>query len=218
MKISDLNPVEYNPRAISAENLDRLKASIKAHSPAVENARDGAYRLAATITINRQGSRVVGGHKRLQALQALGQTEIDNRDLTWVDLDPGSDAEKALCIALNAGDAQGLFRWSEVAAIEEYLRECGAEWVEASGFSEATLASIASEGYQAPDVPDDDEGGGSSGHDVTGSSVREIKVPASGRAVVERAITKVKAKQREIGSNAQAVEWFCRVWMEPLDS
>lgn len=98
IKIDDLNEVDYNPRVITKKELNRLKRSIKEHSSVVFG--DG-YRLTATITINKQGNRIIGGHQRIKALKELGQDWIDSSDITWVDIEPNSKEEKKLNIVLN---------------------------------------------------------------------------------------------------------------------
>jgi len=46
MKLDALTPVSWNPREITAEQLERLKASIKAHSAQVEHDGEPCLRLA----------------------------------------------------------------------------------------------------------------------------------------------------------------------------
>lgn len=106
--IADLNALPYNPRVITAQELDELKASIKEHTKAIpRKERAKNYRLVSTITVNRNGNRIVGGHQRIKALQELGQTEIDIRDITWIELIPDSPEEKALNVTLNDPHKQG---------------------------------------------------------------------------------------------------------------
>jgi hypothetical protein len=110
--ISNLNKCDYNPRKISKKRLDRLAASVKEHSSSLVgwDTSDG-YRLAATITVNKKGSRIVGGHQRVEALQALGQDWVHESDITWVDLSPDSAEEKALNVSLNDTKAGG--QWDD---------------------------------------------------------------------------------------------------------
>ena len=110
--ISDLIPLEYNPRKISKKRFQRLQSSIKEHTQALEkwDSNDG-FRFAGTVTVNRNGNRIVGGHRRIEALFALGQDWVHAEDITWVDLSPDSAEENALCISLNDEEASG--RWEE---------------------------------------------------------------------------------------------------------
>lgn len=108
VNLDDLEILSYNPRLISAKELERLKTSIKEHSEAIpESDRGDGYRLVSTITVNKQGNRIVGGHQRTRALQELGQTWIDERDITWVDIEPDSAHEKALNVTLNSDRVSG---------------------------------------------------------------------------------------------------------------
>lgn len=112
VSLSDLMPVPYNPRIIQPEELENLKSSIKIHTKDIpENERGEGYRLVGTVTINTNGYRIVGGHQRIKALYELGQTWIDSRDITWVDVEPDSAREKALNITLNSERFTG--RWDE---------------------------------------------------------------------------------------------------------
>jgi len=124
MKISDLHPVDYNPRIITNEQLKRLMLSIKEHSESVDNKAQG-IRLATTITINKQGNRIVGGHQRVVALQALGQDYVHDDDITWVDLEPGSLQEKTLNIALNSEDAAGSYDYKKLSELLHEIHDAG---------------------------------------------------------------------------------------------
>lgn len=83
-----------NPRAITPKSKGRLRASIKRFGlvqPVVVSERDGR-RL------------VVGGHQRLDALEASGATEVDVAIGSWTPAD-----ERALNITLNNPSNQGEF-------------------------------------------------------------------------------------------------------------
>jgi len=140
--LSDLEPSDYNPRKIAPEHMARLKTLIREHSGAVEgwDVKDG-LRLATTITVNRQGMRIVGGHQRVKALLELGQSWIDSADITWVDLVPNSPQEKALNIALNSQDAAG--EW-DVEALSVLIGEIQLSDidVEFTGLADDTIAEL----------------------------------------------------------------------------
>lgn len=91
MPLADLSPAPYNPRQISEEALAGLRASVE------------RFGLVEPVIWNRQTGHVVGGHQRIKALQAIGETETN---VVIVDL-PEIE-EKALNVALNnpaiAGD------------------------------------------------------------------------------------------------------------------
>ncbi len=102
MKIADLKPADYNPRAISEEALKGLSASIT------------RFGLVQPIIWNRRSERVVGGHQRLKILVAQG---IEETDVIVVDL-PDSE-EKALNVALNSPAIAGEFTPDLDAILEE---------------------------------------------------------------------------------------------------
>jgi DNA modification methylase len=90
--ISDLMPAPYNPRTISPEALAGLRASVE------------RFGLVEPVVWNRRTGHVVGGHQRLKALQALGETTTQ---VVVVDLD--EIEEKALNVALNSPAIAGEF-------------------------------------------------------------------------------------------------------------
>ncbi len=138
VELSSLVNVPYNPRIIKREELERLKASIKKHTKAIpEEERGDGYRLTTTVTINKQGNRIVGGCQRIKALKALKQDWIHNKDITWVDLVPDSAEEKALNVTLNNERAAGSWDFHKLAVIVDEIR---VENVELYG--ELSLADI----------------------------------------------------------------------------
>lgn len=110
--IADLSPLDYNPRRISKKRLVRLQSSIREHTKALADwdENDG-FRFAQSITVNRNGKRIVGGHQRVDVMSKLGQDWIHEDDITWVELTPDSAAERALCVSLNDEEAAG--RWDD---------------------------------------------------------------------------------------------------------
>jgi len=91
-RLADLVPADYNPRAITDESLAGLGASI--HS----------FGMLEPIIWNKRTKRLVGGHQRLKALEAMGETETD---VVVVSLSAAK--EKAANIALNNPHIQGEF-------------------------------------------------------------------------------------------------------------
>lgn len=83
-RVADLLPADYNPRSITAEALNGLKASLQ------------RFGLVQPIIVNDTSGNVVGGHQRLKVLQADGVEEID---VVVVELSDGE--ERALNVALN---------------------------------------------------------------------------------------------------------------------
>lgn len=123
VNIKDLTMVEYNPREIDPQSFARLKQSIIDFSSDVVGAKSGTFRLAGTVTVNRNGNRVVGGNQRVKALLDLGQSWIDSRDITYVTMEPASGEEMALNIALNAEHMQGMWEPDNLGAVLADIKE-----------------------------------------------------------------------------------------------
>ena len=91
-KVADLAPAPYNPRSITKEELDGLRASIE------------RFGLVEPLIVNRKTGYVVGGHQRLKVLIDAGVKETP---VVVVDLDDAN--EKALNITLNNPGITGDF-------------------------------------------------------------------------------------------------------------
>lgn len=83
VQIADLIPASYNPRKITAEELNKLAHSIESNG------------FLEPVIVNRDNT-IIGGHQRVKAAVSIGLTEVP---VVYVDLD--KDDEKALNIALN---------------------------------------------------------------------------------------------------------------------
>ena len=204
IELADLTPVPYNPRSIDAEALELLAASIREHSAAVQQESGSDLRLASTITVNRQGNRIVGGNQRVQALILLGATHLHPDDVTWVDLYPDSPAEKGLCLALNARDAQGDFRWEDVAAL---LQEIGADDLDQlsalTGLAEHTIEPLLAADWSPPPLDPD-------AANSRGEKNRGIPLTKEQRANVEPAIAQVKLEQADATlTDGRCIELIC---------
>jgi len=107
-KVTDLKQLPYNPRSIGEKEMDRLKASIERHTLAVNGSIDGdGLRLVSSITVNKNGNRIVGGNQRFKALAELGQDWVHKDDITMIDVEPDSAQEKEIMISLNRQDSVG---------------------------------------------------------------------------------------------------------------
>jgi hypothetical protein len=110
-QIADLKPAAYNPRTISKEQLAGLRASIS------------RFGFVEPIVFNERTGNVVGGHRRLEVLQAENATATD---VVVVDLDDLD--ERALNVALNNPHIQGDFDMEALERLLEEIRlEGGAE-------------------------------------------------------------------------------------------
>jgi hypothetical protein len=90
--IGEINPSEYNPRAISKKAMAGLKRSIK------------QFGFTQPLVVNKRSGVLVGGHQRLQAAVELGFTHVP---VTYVDL--SEDEEKLLNVVLNNKHIEGFF-------------------------------------------------------------------------------------------------------------
>jgi hypothetical protein len=90
--ISDLRPDPANPRTITQAASKALRASLK------------RFGLVQPVIVNERTGNVVGGHQRVAAARANGETEIDVAVGDWSPAD-----ERALNVTLNNLAAQGTF-------------------------------------------------------------------------------------------------------------
>lgn len=83
-KLSDLTPAPYNPRTITAEELEQLTRSIE------------RWGMVEPLVVNVRDQMIIGGHQRAAAATALGLEKVP---VVEVDLD--EDQAQALNLALN---------------------------------------------------------------------------------------------------------------------
>lgn len=119
MDISDLHPADYNPRTISDKALAGLGKSIE------------RFGLMVPIVWNERSGNIVGGHQRLNRLQASGATSTD---VVVVDL--SDEDEIALNITLNNPKIRGRFNKDIISALEQTSDYLG------SAFNELGLKSL----------------------------------------------------------------------------
>lgn len=113
LKVSEINPAPYNPRAITEEAFEGLKASLQ------------KFGMPEPLVVNGRGRVLVGGHQRLRAAQSLGWETVP---VVLVDL--SESEEKALNVTLNNPRIAGFFTDS-LQDILGYLRaDLGAEFAE----------------------------------------------------------------------------------------
>jgi DNA modification methylase len=102
MPLADLLPAGYNPRKMSPAAMAGLKASLE------------KFGELGGIVFNRRLGRLAGGHQRVKALVAIGETHAEVR---VVDLDESD--EKALNLTLNNPAIGGDWAGAELAALLE---------------------------------------------------------------------------------------------------
>jgi hypothetical protein len=115
VKLSDMNPAAYNPRAISDEAKEGLRGSLE------------AFGLLQDIVWNQRTGNIVGGHQRHSVLL---ETEGGDSYVPVKVVDLDLMEEKALNIALNNPHIAGQFTPDVVDIIRDLLNDdIGAELV-----------------------------------------------------------------------------------------
>lgn len=90
VKVADLNPVAYNPRAITPEKFEALKESIRTEG------------FVEPLVVQKKGLRIIGGHQRLRAVKELSiEACVSPPDLPCIVLDIDDVHAKKLNIKLN---------------------------------------------------------------------------------------------------------------------
>ena len=90
----------YNPRIMDKEAAKRLKKAIQTHG------------LVSALTWNKRTGNLVGGHQRLQQLDALEKS--DDYELTVCVVDVDEREEAALNVELNNPSMQFTFQYGEI--------------------------------------------------------------------------------------------------------
>jgi len=136
-KINELIPAEYNPRQLSNEQAEQLKASLQ---------RFGAVDPAIINTHPDRKNIIVGGHQRLKTAQSIGWTTFP-----CVEVELDRDKERELNIRLNKNtggwDYDALANYFEV----EELTDWGFSNEELFGNIEAEEVEAEEDDYQEPD-------------------------------------------------------------------
>lgn len=125
-KISELKPADYNPRKRSEHVLDTIKASLT------------DYGFLAPVVVNTHPDRkdiIIGGHRRLDAATANGETEVPTIEVSIGDI----EKEKQLNVRLNA---QEEFDKPKLAALISELHAKDESLVKTTGFSPKQVADL----------------------------------------------------------------------------
>lgn len=104
IKLSELNPAEYNPRTITKEEFNGLVESLK------------TFGQQENLIVNKDMT-VISGHQRLEAMKSLGWTEAV---CNMVDLD--KHQEKKLNVIMNSTAISGKYDELKLAEILEELK------------------------------------------------------------------------------------------------
>lgn len=102
---SDIKNAPYNPRIMDEKAKKRLRANIAKHG------------LVAALTWNKRTGNLVGGHQRLEQLDALEKSK--DYDLTVCVVDVDEREEAALNVQLNNPSMQGEWDLDKLAFMSE---------------------------------------------------------------------------------------------------
>lgn len=119
---SDIKNAPYNPRIMDKSAKKRLKANIAKHG------------LVAALTWNKRTGNLVGGHQRLEQLDALEKSQDYELTVCVVDVDEREEA--ALNVQLNNPSMQGEWDLDKLANMTE---EFDLDLSEDLGFTESDI-------------------------------------------------------------------------------
>lgn len=102
---ADIKNAEYNPRIIDKEAKKRLKKTLQ------ENG------LVSSLTWNKRTGNLVGGHQRLEQLDALEKNKDYSLDVCVIDVDEHTEAK--LNVLLNNPSMQGDWDLDKLALVSE---------------------------------------------------------------------------------------------------
>ncbi len=102
---ADIKNADYNPRVMDKEAKKRLKAGLQKHG------------LVSTLTWNRRTGNLVGGHQRLEQLDALEKNKDYSLDVCVIDVDEAEEA--VLNVQLNNPSMQGDWDLDKLALIND---------------------------------------------------------------------------------------------------
>lgn len=102
---ADIKNADYNPRIMDKEAKKRLKAGLQKHG------------LVSTLTWNKRTGNLVGGHQRLEQLDALEKNQNYSLDVCVIDVDEKEEA--ILNVQLNNPSMQGEWDLDKLAFMTE---------------------------------------------------------------------------------------------------
>lgn len=118
---ADIKNADYNPRIMDKEAKKRLKDGLRKHG------------LVSTLTWNRRTGNLVGGHQRLEQLDALERSKDYTLDVCVIDVDEQEEA--ILNVQLNNPSMQG--DW-DLDALADMTEEFGIDFDD-MGFSKTDV-------------------------------------------------------------------------------
>lgn len=102
---TEIKNADYNPRIMDKEAKKRLKEGLRKHG------------LVSAITWNKRTGNLVGGHQRLEQLDALENNKDYSLDVCVIDVDEAEEA--ILNVQLNNPSMQGEWDLEKLAEITE---------------------------------------------------------------------------------------------------
>lgn len=102
---ADIKNAAYNPRIMDKEAKKRLKKALQQHG------------LVSAITWNKRTGNLVGGHQRLEQLDALEKNKNYSLDVCVIDVDEKEEA--VLNVQLNNPSMQGEWDLDKLASMTE---------------------------------------------------------------------------------------------------
>lgn len=135
INIDELSPAEYNPRAISEESMNGLRASIR------------TFKMPQPIVVNHRsdGRKVItGGHQRYEAAKLEGWEKVP-----CILMKLSMSQEKALNVTLNNKSIEGYF----TADLQDILKELSTDLTEEL-FGNLRLDTLVTGDWQTDFDPD----------------------------------------------------------------
>ncbi len=179
---------EGNPRTISPHDADALARSLE------------RFGVLEPVIVNRSSGRVVGGHQRIDAAQAIGKPTLP---VVLVNLPEGD--EEAANVALNR--ISGDWDWERLAALLRGLQDGGFEDLSLTGFEEHELDPLLAADWNPP-APTP------GGLDVDGGSRRRIDLSGEQITAFERVLALLQAGEDELPDDGVVVAMLCESWLE----
>lgn len=144
IKLTQIEPADYNPRTITEEARKKLRNSIE------------TFGLVEPIIINTKNNRIVSGHQRYDILldMLMESDNLAEREFDYLVKDDygyifdfnqlqikNEDYEKALNIVLNNTNLMGDYNYQELGTLLDEL-ECNGFNLEFTGFDDLDLSEI----------------------------------------------------------------------------
>lgn len=157
IKLTDINPADYNPRVMSESARKKLRNSIE------------TFGLVDPIIINLKNNRIIGGHQRYNVLldMVMESDNLAEKEFDFLKKDDygfifdseklvieNEDYEKALNIVLNNTNLTGDYDYPKLESLLSDLEFNGFD-LEFTGFDNADFEEMEFDFHNNDDVPMD---------------------------------------------------------------